>query len=92
MNKLKSEAIDYGYTWEHMTIISYEDALNRYNNNKHIYLLYEDDTEAMVENVEGCDDVQRIKEHARDLGMFGYEDSMYDFEKTGKLHPERFKS
>ena len=54
------------YKWNGMIKISYAEALQEYNN-KEVYLLYEDDTEALALSLED------IKDHNTHNGEFGYE-------------------
>lgn len=55
------------YKWNGMIKISYAEALQEYNNNKEVYLLYEDNTEALALSLE------EIKNHNTHNGEFGYE-------------------
>lgn len=54
------------YKWNGMKKISYTEALQEYNN-KEVYLLYEDDTEALALSLE------EIKNHNTHNGEYGYE-------------------
>ncbi|MFV1457265.1 hypothetical protein [Bacillus mycoides] len=53
--------------YEGMTTISFEEAVNRFNNNEEVFCLYGDDTEGLCESVEG------MKEHHERGGEFGHE-------------------
>lgn len=55
---------EYGYLWEGMIEISYQDALK---SNKTVYLLYSDNTEAEANNNE------EIIRHYNNGGKFGIE-------------------
>jgi len=55
---------EYGYNWEGMKEISYQDALT---SNKTVYLLYQDNTEAEAESLED------ITRHYNNGGKFGIE-------------------
>jgi hypothetical protein len=56
-----------GYTWEGMTKISYKKALARFNENREVFLLYDDGTEGRAE------DVESLEAHHGYSGEFGYE-------------------
>jgi hypothetical protein len=58
------------YNWEGMKKINLEEALERYKNNKSVYVLYDDGTESEIgwENAE-----KEMKIHANYGGEFGYE-------------------
>lgn len=62
----QKEMQDYGYCWEGMIPLSFEDVLHVTDEHP-IYLLYPDDTECLVEH--GHD----IIEHAERGGIFGIE-------------------
>jgi hypothetical protein len=55
------------YKWEGMCKISYQEALERFTNGQEVYLLYYDDTESLVEDI---DSIHLHEEHG---GEFGYE-------------------
>ncbi len=58
---------EYGYLWDGMKEVSYNEALKLFDENKCVYLLYEDNTEAQVEN---NDDITK---HYNNGGLFGIE-------------------
>lgn len=58
---------EYGYLWDGMEEISYEEALRLFKDNKCVYLLYNDNTEAQVENIVD------IVQHCNVGGLFGVE-------------------
>lgn len=55
------------YTWEGITKINYEQAIELFNANKEVYLLYDDDTEGLAH------ELADIKRHIVNSGEFGYE-------------------
>jgi hypothetical protein len=55
------------YTWEGMEKISYQEALERMNNEQEVYLLYDDQTEGLA------DDFERMSHHHECGGEFGVE-------------------
>ena len=55
------------YKWNGMIKISYAEALQKYNNNEEVYLLYEDDTEALALSL------KKKKNHSIHNGELGYE-------------------
>lgn len=78
-----SEMHEYGYTWEEMLPLSKDKALDLYEKNLPLYKLYEDDSEALIEN-----DKEQIELHD---GLFGIEkDDWQRYIKT--LHPETVSS
>lgn len=63
-----------GYTWEGMTKISYEEAVKRWNNKEEVFLLYDDESEGLVEESMGdWTALEAIKHHYEAGGEFGYE-------------------
>ena len=58
---------EYGYTWNGMVPMGEVGALQRWNSNHHVYALFNDDTESLVESVE------QIRDHSAKGGLFGYE-------------------
>lgn len=55
------------YTWEGMQIISYEEAIKMYKENKEVYRVYEeDDSEGLAESLE------EIHDHYERGGIFGF--------------------
>lgn len=56
-----------GYTWDGMTKVSYEEAFKMFKNNEAVYLLHDDETEALVT------DLKDIIEHNTYGGEYGYE-------------------
>lgn len=55
------------YTYEGMTKISFQEALERFRDNEEVYLLYDDETEALAESEAG------IMLHHSYEGEFGHE-------------------
>lgn len=55
------------YKWKGMTIISYMNAIERFKQNEEVFLLYDDDSEGLVEQIE------QIHEHKKYGGEFGIE-------------------
>lgn len=60
----KHQMVSYGYTYEKMIPVTKDEAIELFNCNTTVYMLYPDDTEAMVSRVE------EINEFG---GMFGTE-------------------
>ena len=56
-----------GYTWEGMTKISFQEAVNRFKNNQDVFLLYDDGTEGLAE------DIETIETHNNYGCEFGYD-------------------
>ena len=56
------------YDWTGMQKITYEEAVDRWNKNHEVYLIYDDETEAVAESLE---DIK--KHHEKYSGEFGYE-------------------
>ena len=56
------------YNWNGMKKINYKEAMEQFNSNKEVFLLYEDNTESAVET-----DINDIHEHHRNNGEFGIE-------------------
>ena len=67
-----SEMHGYGYTWEEMLPLTKETALELFDHDLPVYLLYEDGSEAMAE------DRKRITEHK---GIFGIEKGDWENER-----------
>lgn len=55
------------YTWEGMTKISYEEAIEMHEEGREVYKLYDDDTEGLAENL------AEIHAHNEYGGEFGIE-------------------
>ena len=64
----KQDVIDYGYTYDGMTIATYQDAVNDFEKyGEGVFLLYPDDTEALATNI------KEIHEHGKNGGIFGFD-------------------
>lgn len=59
------------YTWAGMEKISEQQAIQRFNAEEEVYLLHDDNTEALAESVE------EIREHYINGGEFGIERSVF---------------
>ena len=68
---MRKELINYGYLWLGMEEISYELAVKLFNMQE-VYLLYEDNTESLAENIDD------IENHYKNGGKFGIELKVYD--------------
>lgn len=55
------------YSYEGMKKVTYEEAISRFNENLNIYLLFDDNTESLVESID------EILDHEKNSGEFGYE-------------------
>jgi hypothetical protein len=62
------------YKWDGMIKISYTLAVKRFGFNKHVYKLYDDDTEALANSLED------ITEHINNGGELGYEPTDIELE------------
>ncbi|MGN4723851.1 hypothetical protein ACTFR8_22750 [Bacillus cereus group sp. MYBK15-3] len=53
--------------YEGMTLISFEEAVSRFNNNEEVFHVYGDGTEGL------CESLEDMKEHHERGGEFGHE-------------------
>lgn len=67
------DLMEYGYYWDGMKQITYLDALYRFIfENKTVYLLYPDNTEAAADNL------KELSRHYKNNGVFGFEIALND--------------